>query len=105
MPLPLLAGGAVISTLIVPLVVKLMVALGVGFVTYTGMTALLDQTFILIEQNLQGVPTEVAQLLALANIDRYVSIIASAYGAKLLLSGLNSAGGLTKFSIKGLAGG
>lgn len=103
MPIPLIAAGTLASVAIVPLVVKVLVGLGVGFAVYTGLTAVFDASFGFIVESFQDLPLEVLGILGLANIDKYITMIFSAHAVRLVLMGVNSSGVLTKFSAKGLA--
>lgn len=103
MALPIIAAGALTSAIVVPLVIKVMVGLGVGFITYTGVTLILDQALSFVIGQFSDLPGTVAQLLAMANVDRYVTMIFSAYSARLVLSGLNASGALTRFTARGVA--
>lgn len=100
--LPALAGGVVLSTIIVPLLVKVFISFGVGFVTYTGLSAAMDTAFDLISTQLNAAPVELVQMLGLMKVDVYISMIFSAYTAKLVIGGMTSAGALSKINFKGI---
>lgn len=82
MAIPLLAGAFSLS-LIVPLVVKLLLALGISFVTYTGLTIAFDQaeTFVLL--NLGGLPADMYAILDIAGLPDGLAIIFSALTASV----------------------
>ena len=102
MPLPIFGVGALLSAIIIPLIVKVMLALGIGFVAYTGINLALDQAYDLIVSNFQAIPTAPLQLLAIANADVYFSMLFSAYGIRLVIAGLTSAGVLNRINFKGV---
>jgi len=102
--LPIFATGALLSAIIVPLIIKVMLALGIGFVAFTGINILLDQGYNLIVTNLQNIPTGPLQLMAIAKVDVYVTMLFSAYSIALTLKGMTAAGVLTKLNFKGIPG-
>jgi len=98
MPLPIALGlGAVIGTIIVPLAIKLLVSLGIGFVTFTGVTLLLDTALAEIQAQFasQGF-TAVSNLLAYMNVDNAITMIFSAIVMRATLRGLQAGGDLKK---------
>ena len=104
MALPIVAALTGASVVAVPLVVKVLVGLGVGFVTYQGMNFLLESMFDLAIDQFSGMPANMIQILALCNVDKYLTIISSAFTIRLTISGMNSAGAITKLTSRGLAG-
>lgn len=93
MAVPLAIGfWAVFTSIVVPLVVRVFVALGVGWVAYQGLDVLLDNIGALIQSTLSGMPPTVVEFLALVNADRATVIILSALSARLVLAGLTAAG-------------
>lgn len=103
MPLPTVALGTLLGVSIVPLVVKVLAGLGFGFAVYTGITATFDAAYDYIVNQFDALPLEVLAILGIANIDKYITMIFSAHAVRLLLSGVNSSGVLTRFGAKGLA--
>lgn len=70
------------------LVGRVLVALGVSVVTYTGMStslAFAKQQFI---DSVAALPPEVVGLLSAAGVGSFISIITSALTARLVLNGL-----------------
>ena len=80
---------------------RVLLALGIGFVTYKGVDVstafLVDQ----IKSNMAGLPIEILNFLAFCWVDKALGMIFSTWTACIAVSGL--AGGLTKFKIKGAA--
>jgi len=81
------------------LVGRVLIALGIGVVTYTGAQAVLDVLKAAIIANLQAAGPLIPWL-ALAKVDVAISIILSAVGIRLVLQGLSAAGSITKFTHK-----
>lgn len=104
MALPLLAAGTLVGTIIVPLVVKVLVAFGIGFATYTGVGALLDFALSEIQTTMSALPVQVLTMMSLAGVDKFVTIIFSAYTARLTIAGMTAAGTFTRFNLKGIPG-
>lgn len=100
MALPALLGlGSVLAAVVVPLTVKVFTALGIGFVTYTGVNLALDQAESLIIGSFNSINVANAvSLLAYMNADRAISMILSAIVIRATLKGLQAGGTLRKFS-------
>jgi hypothetical protein len=105
MPIPVLAGAAAVAAIIVPLVVKVLVAIGVGFATYTGVSAALGAARTYLEARFADLPVEVLALLGIMNVDKFVTMILSAYAVRLVLMGLTASGALNRFQVKGVGAG
>ena len=98
MPAPAAALGiAALAAALIPLVVKLLLALGIGFVTYTGVQLLLDTiaTQIQAQFNIPGW-SSVTNLLAYMNVDRAITIMLSAITVRATLRGLQAGGDLRR---------
>lgn len=81
---------------IVPIVFKVLVALGIGFVTYSGVTLGIDQISAFVESQFTGLPSYILQLIALMKVDIAISMLLAAYSAKLALQSVN--GSISRFS-------
>lgn len=101
MPLPLAAGiGVVIATIIVPLVVKVLVALGFGFVTYTGVQLLLDTVLNAIQAQFASTGFEAARnLLGYMNVDKAITMMVSAITIRATLRGLQAGGDFKRLGL------
>jgi hypothetical protein len=84
------AGGA--------LVAKILTTLGIGVVTFTGLTALLNNLKAAVFARASGVSADLAGILGLLQIDTCVSIILSAYAIRISLVAVN--GTLSKVTFK-----
>lgn len=98
MPLPALVFGSVIAAIAVNLVVKVLLALGIGFVSYSGITNILDYAQTEIQNRAAALPPEVLQMFSIMNIDVYITTVMSALAIKLSLKGVTTAGVLTAIS-------
>ena len=78
---------------------RVLVALAIGYVTYTGVSAALSVMVTFIHDHLGAAPTAIVGVLTLLKVDVDVSILASAIAARLLLQGLTS-GSITKMVVK-----
>jgi len=81
------------------LVGRVLIALGIGYVTYQGLDFALANIKDLIFANLTGVPAQTLAVMARLNIGEFINIQISAISARLLLNGLTS-GSFTKMVIK-----
>ncbi|NHQ85295.1 DUF2523 domain-containing protein [Iodobacter sp. HSC-16F04] len=71
---------------------RALIAFGVGVVSYSGISKLLDNIKLDIIQNLKDIPIEIVQVMGLLKIDVCISILLSAFTAKLVISGLTASG-------------
>ena len=81
------------------IVARVLIALGIGYASYSGITAVLDGVKALVVSYLSGAPVTILTIMSLLKVDVAVSIIFSAYAARLVLRGLSS-GKLTKMVVK-----
>jgi Protein of unknown function (DUF2523) len=81
------------------LVGRVLLALGIGYVAYTGISALLDWLKAEVMSELSGLPAQGITILTLLKVDVGISIIFSAYAARLILAGVTS-GAITRMVIK-----
>jgi len=97
MPLPLALGGAAVSAIIaVPLVVRILTAIGLSVVTYVGVNALWETAQAQIWSALGGVSANILTILVMARVDDAMMLVFSAGSAKLVLKGLNAAGAFSR---------
>jgi len=88
MPFPVLAAGALAGSfgyLVVSGIVRVLVALGVGFITYQGLDAGLDVANSYVSGILGGFGGSLLQLIVTANVPAAIAMIFSAYTARLTL--------------------
>lgn len=97
MPLPAIAVGAVFATTIVPMVVKVLAALGIGFITYTGASTLVDEARQYAYDRFFELPASAIQLATLAGFDVVLTMVLSAYTARLVIAGVG--GSITKMRL------
>ena len=79
-----------LSAIAVPLVKKILVALGVGYVSYSGVSALLDSAYLSIQGMFAGLPLAFVQAFGYLEIDKMISVLFAAFAANMsvkLLSG------------------
>jgi len=67
---------------------RVLLALGVGFVTYTGFESGLDYLKSQAISNIQSLPADMVQLIAYLGVGQAISIISSAYVVRFMLNGL-----------------
>ena len=99
MPAPLAAGLlAGLAAGIGPLVIKALGAIGVGVVTYVGVSALLDEAYTIITANLTGGPfPQLIAVLGVMQIDTAITMIFSAFAVRMTLKGVGATGAISKF--------
>lgn len=79
-------------------IVKLLIALGFGFITYQGVDALIGYVLQHAYANFSAVSPEMLGMLGLLKIDKALNVLSSAYVARLAIQGVTS-GLMTKFGI------
>lgn len=79
--IPLLAGalGAFFASAIGGIVARGLASVGMGVITYTGVTYALDHAVSMVHGRLGGVPSDVLQLVGLAGFDVFASLVLSAH--------------------------
>lgn len=82
---------------LVPLGWSLLRGLGFTAIAYVGVSQLMNQAKDFVFNRLSMVPGEWLQIMGLLQIDVYINIVFSAYIARAVLWGMNSAGGKTGF--------
>lgn len=80
--------------------VKALTAIGFGVLTYNGVKPLLDDVLVMVQSEVSGLSADAISLLAICRIDDAVTVIFSAYVARLTLMGMNAAGALRRFGAK-----
>jgi Protein of unknown function (DUF2523) len=94
MPIPVaLAGLAVLAPTIVPLAVRLLVGVGVGVATYTGVTVLWQTVQDNIWSSLGATNVSVLTIIGMARVDDAIKLVLSAGTTLLLLRGISAATG------------
>lgn len=81
------------------LVGRVMFALGIGAVTYTGLTSALDYAKSQALGALTSAPAQLVQLMGYLGVGEFISIVTSALAARLILNGLNS-GAVKRFVLQ-----
>lgn len=97
MAIPLAVGiWAAFSAIAVPLVVRILIALGIGSVTYVGIKALFDSLLANVQSQFAGFPTEVLDVIAVMRVDDAVTVLFSAIVVRLAFAGLTAAGAIQR---------
>lgn len=99
MPVFLLSLLGGLLSIAVSMVGRVLVALGISYVSYSGISVLLDYVKSQVISNLTAMPIEFVQVMSLVKLDVCISIFFSAIAARLVLMGLSS-GVVTKMVIK-----
>lgn len=85
---------AIAFAVIVPIVVKLLIALGVGFVTFQGIDLAFDGLRGLVLDYFEALDTYVFSFLVLMGFDQFIGLIFSAMSTGLVLKGMDIAGSI-----------
>ncbi len=90
MPIFIAALGGMLINIVGYLAGRVLVALGIAVVTYTGVNASLEALKSQAVASFSALPPEVYQILAMMRVGQCISIITSAIAARMLLDGLTS---------------
>jgi len=82
-----------LSSIVGPLAAKVLTAIGIGAVSYVGITALLSNVKSYLINQISGAPSEVLAILGLLKVDIAMNIILSAVIARAVISGMNKSTG------------
>jgi cell division protein FtsX len=88
MPIFIAALGGMLINIVGYLAGRVLVALGIAVVTYTGVNASLEALKSQAVASFSALPPEVYQVLAMMRVGQCISIITSAIAARMLLDGL-----------------
>jgi len=99
MPFLVYLGGLLLR-LCAPLVGRVLLALGMSYVTYKGLNAGVDWLLVQIKSNMSAMPAQALQFLAYMWVDKAISMVFSAYAAAALVK-LGTSGTLTRLVTKG----
>lgn len=88
MPVFVMAIGGMLINIVGTLVGRVLIALGISVITYTGITVTLDALKDQAISAFSGLPPEVFGLLGILRVGQCISIVTSAIAVKLLLDGL-----------------
>lgn len=67
---------------------RVLISLGIGAVTYTGIAATTDWVLGQTLANLQGLPADLFAILGYMKVGSFINIVASAVAARFVLMGL-----------------
>ncbi|MFC5475913.1 DUF2523 family protein [Paraherbaspirillum soli] len=87
--LPALMGA--LASLMASLVWRAVLAIGIGFITYTGSTVALNAMKQAVVSGFSGMPADMVNLLAFLWIDKALSVLFSAVAASLAVRGIGGA--------------
>jgi hypothetical protein len=75
--------GQYLDSVSLPIVTNVLVGLGVGTLTFTGATALLNSAVASVNANFSLLPSQIASLLALAGFPPALGLVLGAYSMRL----------------------
>jgi hypothetical protein len=88
MPVFVAAIGGMLINLVGSLVGRVLIALGISVVTYTGMSSTLDWLKGNAITAIGGLPGDVVQLLGMMKVGTAISIVTSAIAARMIINGI-----------------
>lgn len=90
MPIFIAAIGGMLINIAASLVGRVIVALGMSVITYTGIKSSLDYLLAQAVNSILSLPPEVVAVLSIMRVGQCISIVSSAYVVRLMLDGLTS---------------
>jgi len=100
MPLIIAALWGALLSLVGTLVGRVLVSLGIGYVTYSGINASIAWAKAAFLAGLTGLPAAAVGLAGVMQVGTCVSMLLSAVTARMVLAGMSSAGGVKKMVVK-----
>lgn len=88
--------AALLVSLVEPILGRILAALGIGIISYTGFSIVLNQLESAIQNNLNGVGSDVAAILGLAGMGQALGIIFGGFTARIALQAISKLGVLKK---------
>lgn len=85
-----------LTTVLGPLVKRVLTSVGIGTVSYIGINLMLDQVKGYVVSSFGGAGADTLSLLGLARVDVAINIVLSAVTARAVLAGMSS-GAIKKF--------
>lgn len=67
---------------------RVLIALGIGVVTYTGLSMTTDWLMAQAINNLQALPADLIAILGYMKVGSFINIIASAVASRMVITGL-----------------
>jgi hypothetical protein len=86
-----------LMSLVGPLLVQAAIAIGVGVLTVTGVDLAVNQALAWVTSGIGGLPSDLANVLALGGVFQGMSYIAGAFTARVAMAGASS---MKRFFIK-----
>lgn len=78
MPALIALLGSFLASALPGIVARILAAVGMGVVSYVGVTALLNQAVSMLHSRVGGLPSDIANLLGIAGFDVFLSLVISA---------------------------
>ena len=82
------------------LVGRVLLALGIGYVTYSGFDVGINWLLAQIKSNVSAMPAQIVAFLAFLWVDKAIAMVFSAYSAAMVVK-IGTSGKLTKMVLKG----
>lgn len=79
---------AFILTALGSFVVRLLLALGIGFTTYIGFDALMSQVLAYMDARLAGLPATITEFLTSISVPQCISIVVAGLTTRVSITGL-----------------
>lgn len=95
--MPFVAILAFLRTIAGPLVSRVLTALGIGMLTFTGFQISVNAAKAYVQSNFGGLPADVVHILGLMKVDVAVNIVFAAVITRAVIAGMDKVtGGISK---------
>lgn len=86
-----------LGTIAGPLVKRVLVALGIGMVTFAGFQLSVNAAKAYVQSNFSGLPSDVVHILGLLKVDVAINIVFAAVITRAVIAGMDKVtGGISK---------
>lgn len=86
-----------LATIAGPLVKRVLVALGIGMVTFAGFQLSVNAAKSYVQSNFSGLPSDVVHILGLLKVDVAINIVFAAVITRAVIAGMDKVtGGISK---------
>lgn len=83
-----------------PILSRILIGLGIGFVSYTGVDLIQTQVHDLFMANAAALPASAAQWLGILKVGTCLNILLSAMAIRAALSGMSATGSIKRMVVK-----
>lgn len=84
------------ATIALPLVIRVLAAIGLGVATYGGIKTLVDELLALVQSSINAVGADILQWVGFFRVDQFMTIVFSAFVVRLVFMGMTATGAISR---------